>query len=206
MSNRGLRGVVFDFGNVLYHVDYPAMARQLAGARAEALLARFVGSTLQLAYETGRADLGAVLAGLEAAGFPVGRDAFLDAYLSIFRPVEGMAALVRAAAARGPVGLLSNTSPEHARLFIERVPEFRLFTARVYSFELRAMKPDARLYRAIAQRLGLAPEHLAFVDDIEEYARGAEAVGMAGIPFRGAADLRERLAALGLELPRAADA
>jgi FMN phosphatase YigB (HAD superfamily) len=194
------RGVVFDFGNVLYHVDYPAMARRLAGDRAGELLGRFVGSPLQIAYETGRADLGGVLWGLAAAGFPCGREAFVDAYLSIFRPVDGMAELLAAAAARVPVGLLSNTSPEHARLFIERVPEFSLFAGRVYSFEVGAMKPAPTLYRAIAERLGMPPEDLVYVDDIEEYARGAEAVGMAGVPFRGAADLRTRLAALGLEL------
>lgn len=200
--NRTLLGVVFDFGNVLYHVDYPAMARRIAGSRAQELGDRFVGSPLQLDYETGRANLDAVLRGLVTAGFPVSREAFLDAYLGIFRPVEGMTELLSDVAARVPVGLLSNTSPEHAQLFIERVPEFALFAARVYSFELGAMKPDPHLYRAIAERLGIAASNLAYVDDIQDYARGAEAAGMVGIPFRGADALRECLISLGLALPR----
>ncbi|MBI5442172.1 MAG: hypothetical protein HY900_13295, partial [Deltaproteobacteria bacterium] len=149
-----IRGVVFDFGNVLYHVDYAAMARRLAGDRAGELLERFVGSPLQLAYETGRTDLGGVLRGLEQAGFPCSREAFLAAYLDIFSPVAGMAELLAAVAARVPVGLLSNTSPEHARLAIEAMPEVRHVSARAYSFELGAMKPDPRLYGTIAERLG----------------------------------------------------
>lgn len=176
------------------------MARRLAGGRAGELLERFVGSPLQVAYETGRTDLGGVLRGLAEAGFPCGREAFLAAYLDIFAPIDGMADLVAHVAARVPVGLLSNTSPEHARLAIEAMPEFRHVSARAYSFELGAMKPDSRLYRTIAERLGIAPERLAYTDDIEAYARGAEAVGMEGIPFVNAHDLRARLAALGLPI------
>ena len=80
-------GVVFDFGNVLYEVDYPAMAKRLAGERADALLRRFAGSPLQVAYECGRLGLAELLEGLAEQGFRFDRDRFLDAYLSIFSPV-----------------------------------------------------------------------------------------------------------------------
>ncbi len=192
-----MTGVVFDFGNVLYRVDYGAMARALGGERAPDLTRAFVGSPVQLAYETGAADLADVLRALARAGFPVTRARFLEAYLAIFTPVPGMAALLAALAATRPLGLLSNTSPEHARLFIEAVPEFRHFAARAYSFEVGCMKPDPRTYREIACRLRLAPRELAYVDDIEAYARGAEAVGMVGIPFFDAGNLAAALRALG---------
>jgi FMN phosphatase YigB (HAD superfamily) len=190
-------GVVFDFGNVLYSVDYGRMARRLAGERGEELLAAFVGSPLQIAYETGRADLAEVLRGLGRAGFGVGEEEFLEAYLGIFDPVPGAAELLGRLAEARPLGLLSNTSAEHARLFIERVPEFRHLRARVYSFELGCMKPDPRLYREAARRLGVAPGELAYVDDIEAYARGAAGVGMAGLWFTGIERLRGELAGLG---------
>lgn len=201
-----MTGVVFDFGNVLYRVDYAAMARALAGERAQELLGGFVGSPVQVAYETGDASLGDVLRALGRAGFPVGRERFLEAYLGIFTPVPGMAELVAKLAERRSLGLLSNTSPEHAQLFIERVPEFRHFAARAYSFEVGRLKPDQATYREIARRLGVPPGELAYVDDIEEYARGAEAVGMIGIPFTGAAALGARLAALGFGDARGAGA
>lgn len=196
---RVFAGVVFDFGNVLYSVDYPAMARRLAADRAEEFYRGFVGSDLQVAYETGRVGLEEVLDGLAVQGFPTDEARFLDAYLSVFSPVGGMGDLVGGLARQLPLGLLSNTSREHARHFIERVPEFRFFRASVYSFELGCMKPAPGLYKEIAARLGAPANELVYVDDIEEYARGAEAVGMTGIWFKGAEDLRQRLIALGLE-------
>lgn len=199
-----VRGVLFDFGNVLYSVDYRKMARRLAGDRAEELFQAFVGAPIQVAYETGAATLDDVLQALGARGFPSRREPFLEAYLEIFDPIPGAAELLRMLAETRPLGLLSNTSPEHARLFIERVPEFGLLRARVYSFELGCMKPDPSLYLEAARRLGLAPAELAYVDDIPAYAKGASEVGMAGLCFSGVEDLRNDLAALGLgELARA---
>lgn len=192
-----VRGVVFDFGNVLYAVDYPAMARQLAGERAAELLEVFVGSPIQIAYETGRAELEDVLAQLALSGFSCRRSRFLEAYLGIFQPEPGMRALLERLAARRPLGLLSNTSPEHARLFIERTPELAFFTTRAYSFEVGCMKPDPRTYRTVAARLEVRPEGLVYTDDVESYALAAAAVGMTPVPFRGAEDLAQRLCALG---------
>lgn len=192
-----MTGVVFDFGNVLYAVDYPAMARELAGDRGRDLLAAFVGSPVQLAYETGAAELSDVVREVNRLGFPCSRSRFLDAYLGIFTPAPGMRPLLERLSSRRPLGLLSNTSPEHARLFIERTPEFGLFRAHAYSFEVGCMKPDPRTYREAARRLGIPPAELAYVDDIAAYADGAAAVGMEGIPFRGARDLTVHLLALG---------
>lgn len=193
-----MTGVVFDFGNVLYKVDYPAMARKLAGEKGRVLLEGFVGSPVQRAYETGRAGLDDVLEELRRLGFSVGRDRFLEAYLSIFSPIPGVRQILERLGRRRPLGLLSNTSPEHARLFIERTREFNLFDAAVFSFEVGAMKPDPLPYRAIASRLGLRARELVYTDDVEAYTRAAEAEGMAGVAFAGAADLARRLVALGL--------
>jgi HAD superfamily hydrolase (TIGR01509 family) len=190
-------GVVFDFGNVLYHFDYRRMARELAGEAGFHLLDGFIGSPLQIAYESGRADLDDVLAGFARMGFPVSRQRFLEAFLSVFDPVAGMADLVRTLAAHRPLGLLSNTCPEHARLFIETVPELRHIPTRVYSFEVGQMKPHPAIYLAAVSAMGLPAEELAFTDDIPELAAAAAAVGMTGIPFRGAKQLARRLAALG---------
>jgi len=190
--------VVFDFGNVLYAVDYPAMARRLTGERGAALLAAFVGSPVQLAYETGRAGLADVLRELARQGFPLTRDRFLEAYVDIFTPVPGSRELLATLAELCPVGLLSNTSGDHARLFIEATPEFRNFRAAAYSFEIGCMKPDPRTYREIARRLRLPPGELAYTDDVEAFAKAASQVGMRGIPFRSAPELARDLAALGL--------
>ncbi len=194
-----MTGVVFDFGNVLYEVDYGAMARRLAGDRADAWLAGVARTGVHDAYESGRAGLEDVLRALAEAGFAVSRERFLDAYLGIFRPVPGMADLLARLAERRPLGLLSNTSPEHARLFIEQTPEFRLLRARVYSFEAGVMKPAPEIYRAAVAAMGVPGSELAYTDDVAAFARAAGAAGMTGIPFRSAPELARDLAALGFD-------
>ncbi len=200
-----VRGVVFDFGNVIYRFDYRIMARALAGERAPELWRGFVGTPLQHAYETGACTLEEVLSGLAKLGFPVGRERFLEAYLSIFSPLPGMRALLESLAGRFTLGLLSNTSPEHARLFIEQTPEFRLFGAAAYSFEVGCMKPAPETYLEICHKLGLAPRSLAYTDDVTEFALAAGRVGMVGLPFRGVADLTGELVRLGVSAPPATD-
>ncbi len=54
----------------------------------------------------------------------------------------------------------------------------------VYSHEVGVAKPDPAIYRMICDRLGVAPEEVVFVDDREEAAEGARAVGMAAVVFR----------------------
>lgn len=194
------RGIVFDFGNVLYHVDFPGMARTLAGDRAGEFLARFSDSPLLTLYETGRCGLDDVLSHLAAEGYPLGRERFLDAYLSLFSPVAGMAQRVEQLSRALPLALLSNTSPEHAALFIEQVPEFGFFRSRVYSFELGCMKPAPALYHEAAARLALPPSALLYVDDLAVNVEGARAVGMTAVQFVGVEALDRDLARLGVAL------
>jgi FMN phosphatase YigB (HAD superfamily) len=190
-------GAVFDFGNVLYQVDYPSMGRALAGDRGEELLAAFEEGNLRIDYESGRASLDDVLREMGHSGFSIPRRRFLEAYLSIFSPVPGALSLVQTLAAHRPLGLLSNTSPEHARLFIEKTPESGCFRERVYSFEVGHMKPAPQTYREICRRLGLPGSELAYTDDVEEYALASSRLGMVGIPFRGVRSLGLRLLQLG---------
>ena len=192
-----MKAMVFDFGNVLYEVNYTVLARAVAFERASEFLGAFVGSPIQAAYETGRATLDGVLNELRRKGFPVTRERFLEGYLAVFSPVPGAREIAECLAKFRPLGLLSNTSPEHARLFIEKTPEIRLFDQRVYSFEVGSMKPDHRIYREMARKLGLSPEEIGYTDDVEEYVRAARDVGMSGVAFRGAESLRSELLGMG---------
>lgn len=193
-----MTGVVFDFGNVLYRVDYPGMAEALVGQeRAPDFLSGFVDTPLQTRYETGAATLDDVLGALRLRGFGVARERFLEAYLAVFSPVPGVRRILERLADRRRLGLLSNTSPEHAHLFIERTPEFALFDRRVYSFELGCMKPNPRMFRAILEQMRLPARSVAYVDDVTEYVLASSRLGLTGIRFRGGGELVGELLELG---------
>lgn len=63
----------------------------------------------------------------------------------------------------------------------------------VYSHEEGWLKPDPRIYHAVCERLGCAPQNAVLLDDLPANIEGAHAVGMHGILFtdtaRAIADL-----------------
>lgn len=71
----------------------------------------------------------------------------------------------------------------------------------VYSHEVGCMKPDARIYRLVCERLGVDPGQAVFLDDVQANVDGARAVGMRAVRFlstsQAIADLEAHLANLG---------
>ncbi len=72
----------------------------------------------------------------------------------------------------------------------EMIAKFGLadeFDCVIISSEEGIAKPDARIYRLAAERLGVRPEEAIFVDDVAENVDAARAVGMCGVQFKDAA-------------------
>ena len=66
----------------------------------------------------------------------------------------------------------------------------------VYSHEVGWVKPDPRIYHAVCERLGCAPEHAVLLDDVAANIDGARAVGMQGVLFTDTAQAMAELEAL----------
>lgn len=112
-------------------------------------------------------------------------------------PIPGMEELVAGYKRRGyGIWGLTNWSKDLFPLVREQIPAFKLMDGIVVSGEERVIKPDARLYRILLDRYGLKPEECVFIDDNAANAAGAEAVGIHGIVFHDASQLRTELEAL----------
>lgn len=81
------------------------------------------------------------------------------------------------------VGLLSNAGANWMdRLFSKE--QIALFDAIALSYETGVIKPDARAYQIITERLGVAPDECIFVDDQERYCAAARDAGMKAIWYQ----------------------
>lgn len=60
----------------------------------------------------------------------------------------------------------------------------QLFDSVVLSYDVQLAKPDPRIYHLAAERLQLEPGDCVFVDDIAEYCRAAEQVGMYAVQYQ----------------------
>jgi len=84
--------------------------------------------------------------------------------------------VAKARAAGVKTGMLSNSWGR-----TDYGPLVDFFDGVVISGAERMRKPDARIYRLAAERVGVEPEACVFVDDVVRNVDGAAAVGMRGI-------------------------
>jgi putative hydrolase of the HAD superfamily len=80
-----------------------------------------------------------------------------------------------------------------------------LFDTQVFSYQVGALKPDPRAYRAVLAKLDLPAAHTVFIDDALPNILGARELGLHALHFTGAAALAADLVRLGLSLPSPSD-
>jgi glucose-1-phosphatase len=98
------------------------------------------------------------------------------------------------------LGLLSNTDPIHVEYMERRYDFFSYFSARVYSCSVGASKPSPVMYQKALRACRTRAEQAVYVDDIEANVRAAQQLGMIGIRFLSAEQLRSDFRDLGLDV------
>jgi len=200
-----IRGVIFDFGNVICSFDveiFLAKLHEWSGLDVETLRDRIYGSRLHSRYERGEISSERFYREISRlTGARVSAEEFAEGFSDIFTPLESTHGLIRALKGRYRLGLLSNTNEWHFERHIRKVPVFPLFDAVTLSFEVGALKPEPEIYLDALRKLSLPPEACVFIDDIGKYAEGAAALGIRGIRYTGPAELLRELSGLGVVPP-----
>ncbi len=95
---------------------------------------------------------------------------------------QELVAFLRSLRPRYKTALLTNAWPD-ARLALKMRHLTDVVDDVIISAEEGVAKPDPRIYRVAAERLGIRPDEAVFVDDVAENIEGARAVGMHGVQF-----------------------
>jgi len=197
-----IRGIIFDFGNVICSFDVDRFLAKLhawSGLDVETLRERIYGSRLHSRYERGEISSKEFHREVvRRIGMDVPIDELADRFSDIFTPLESTHGLIRALKGKYRLGLLSNTNEWHFLRHIRKVPVFPLFDSVTLSFEVGALKPEPEIYLDALRKLSLPPGECVFIDDIGRYADGAAAVGIRGIRYTGPAELVRELSGLGV--------
>jgi epoxide hydrolase-like predicted phosphatase len=90
------------------------------------------------------------------------------------------------------VGLLSNDSVE-LRPRLKNLNIEKLFDPLIISAEIGVMKPDARAYQTVLEKLDCSADMTIFIDDRQENVDGAAALGMYPVFYHAGMDLRATL-------------
>jgi len=91
------------------------------------------------------------------------------------------------------IGVLSNASRSEIIGQIFTPEQEDMFDGIILSHHLGLLKPDTRMYDAIATKLGVLPEECVFVDDQARHVEGARNAGMQGVVYTDVPTLRTAL-------------
>lgn len=175
---------VLDFGGVLVEIDFRRAFAGWAGAGGipvEVLSRRFAFDEAYCAHERGEISEAMYFASLRRLlGIDIPDDSILAGWNAIFgEPLPGAAEMLRELARRMPVYVFSNTNAAHLAHFRPRYHSLLSEVTRVIaSCEIGRRKPEPEAFARVAAITGLAPERLAFFDDLEENVAGAQRAGL----------------------------
>lgn len=204
--SHALGGVVFDLGNVLITWD-PEVAIAAGVGSAEARRFLTASDFDFYAYnhhqDAGRGWEDAVVEVRETHPHWVEHvEAYRTNYVESIRyPVPGTPDVLRELHAAGvPLWALTNWSQEQFPAALDLHEFLTLFDGVVVSGAERVAKPDPRIYQILAERSGIPLDRLAFIDDREANVAAAVELGMDGIVFTDADELRADLSKRGLQV------
>lgn len=197
-----VEALLFDFGNVVVDIDFDRVTArwaQHAGCSAQAVLARYSHDDAYKRHECGDIDINQYFAALRGSlGIEISDAQFLDGWNAVFGGViPGIEEQLRAAAARRPVYLFSNTNPAHEAFWVPAYAEVLEPFRKLYvSSTIGLRKPERAAFDHVARDIGVAPGRILFFDDALENVEGARRAGLQAVHVRSNDDVAKALADL----------
>ena len=195
--------VVFDLGKVLLDFDYSIAGRRIAAQTklSDSAVQMFLDqSPLLHRFETGLMTQREFFDEVRRqTGFHGGFEEFSGFFADIFWEIPPMIELHAALRRQGiPTYLFSNTN-DLAMVHIHRnFPFFANFDGYILSYEVKAMKPDTKIYEALERMTGQRTSDILYLDDRPENVAAGAARGWQVILHTDPEKTRTAMKELGL--------
>jgi putative hydrolase of the HAD superfamily len=178
-----IRTCFFDMGNVLVHFSHDRMCKnfaELCGLEETQVRQFLIAEQRQWMMERGELSEEGFLEQLQhLCGCSLALEDVRQAAADIFWLNEGIVPVLQRLRAAGQrLVLLSNTSVTHVRFIERHFSVLEYLDARVVSYEVGAMKPDERIFRAALAEAQCAPAECFYTDDIAAYTEAAAGFGI----------------------------
>jgi putative hydrolase of the HAD superfamily len=197
-----IEAVLFDWGGVL--IDNPAPGLMSYCARALGVSVEEytrAHSAFGEEFQKGSISEAAFWRRVcERLGCPTPQERSLwgEAFRAAYSPREEIFGLARGLRQRGyRTSLLSNTEAPAMAFFLEL--GYDAFDAATFSCAEGVFKPEREIYEVAAGKLRAAFDACVLIDDRLDFIEGARAAGMKGIVYESFAQVKEDLAAIGVQ-------
>lgn len=193
--------IVFDLGNVLIPFDYSLMIKRFNDLK-QGLgdnFSDFYKNNYEIHRNYERGDIPEsefIDKMLHVLENKVDAVTFCNMFSNIFKANEDVASLLPLLKEKYKLVLLSNTNSIHHEYGWKNYPFLKYFDKLILSYEVRAVKPEEKIYRAAEEYTKVPSGEHFFIDDILEYVDGAKKAGWDAVQFSGyeklVSDLKER--------------
>ncbi len=191
-----IKNIVFDLGGVILYDDFRIAAKPMAkrlGIPPSLLYKAFLKVDTKgfnkgilkekLLWERVGRELGIKPAELYKLRF---------IHYDIFRPMPGSLDLLKRLGRKYNLYLLSNQTSRLS--YIKRKVSYsKFFIKEMYSYKVKAVKPEKRIYTLFLKRTGINPREAIFVDNQRENLVPARALGFNVILFKNPEQLSKDL-------------
>ena len=111
------------------------------------------------------------------------------------QPIPGTMEIVKELKAKGnyQLILLSDHAREWMKYIEENNKDLEIFDKKIFSYDIGAVKSDEQTFKIVLEQAGIVADETLFIDDYEKNAKNAEEVGIHGIVFENAEQLRKIL-------------
>jgi putative hydrolase of the HAD superfamily len=209
------KNIVFDFGEVLFSWNPPALIKQFfpelaTSEQAAATLGKQIfGHPDWLSFDQGLLSLEQIMQQTTARlGLPAASVEALMAHQGErLQPIAGNVELLRQLAAKRDAALANGQTPPFRLYFLSNMPApysrvleqrhafIGWFDGGVFSGDALLVKPDAAIFQLLQTRHALEPAHTVFIDDSALNTQAASALGWTGLHLPTPSDLPRLLTA-----------
>ncbi len=120
-------------------------------------------------------------------------DEFVPIWCNIFVEDQEVSRIIRTLKKKWRLGLLSNTDPLHFSHILSNFPVIKAFDQWILSYEVGFKKPATQIFQKAIAWASVTPEKILYIDDTKEYVGVAGSLGIQGIHFVSAPQLKEEL-------------
>lgn len=210
MNRSAIEVILFDLGNVIFPFNHYQIAEKLSRfvqkkefqdpAKIFSYLFDFEKGAVN-GYEVGKVSSSEFFQSLkEFLRLSLRFEEFIPIWNDIFLENQEVSEIILDRRGGWKLGLLSNTNPLHFDHILSKFSILRVFDRWILSYEVGFKKPAPEIFQKAIEWASVEPQKILFVDDIEKHVEVAVSLGMQGIHFISAPQLKEELRSR-LDLP-----
>ena len=129
----------------------------------------------------------------EHLGLSISFDEFIPIWNDIFVEDKEVSRIILSQKGRWRLGLLSNTDSLHFNYILSKFSIIRAFDKWILSNEVGFKKPAVEIFQTAIAWASVEPQKILFIDDIKKHVEVAISLGIQGIHFISAEQLKKEL-------------